>query len=382
MHEKFAENMEKNLLSRGYKKIADGLSIGAEASIGPDPNSCSESSTESDSSLNSGPGSNMSSNSGSAFAQNDGGILYIIVVVKFNEDMAARVNARLSVPRLEDSYKNIFIINIFTLSESDDPVPLIKYINASEGFSGQKTYKVNWGVRLTERGYDFYHSKNQPDKILILRSIIDDCAVTDGTANGGAKPEEHTRAAAKRSGGAFTYAIIILCGLILALMEMNGGSGRTYNLLRFGAVFRPLVMENREYYRLFSAMFIHIGLAHYLSNALGMFIIGLRAEKYFGSLKFGLIYILSGLFGNLLCLFTVEGVLAGASGAVFGAEGALLALILKTGRPADGFTPLFILIFVTAGLCFSALFPNVANYAHAGGLVCGFALGWAMCPKD
>jgi len=51
-------------------------------------------------------------------------------------------------------------------------------------------------------------------------------------------------------------------------------------------------------------------------------------------------------------------------------------------KPVEGFTKLFMLVFVTAGICFSALMPNVANAAHIGGLITGFSIGWALCPDD
>jgi len=346
MREAFAVHFEKNLISRGYAP--------AEGRFGP----------------------------ARSFYLNDGGILYIVTIIPGETtnfaDAAPAVRALDA--RFEATFKNIFYINIFLLNEEADTGPFFDFLNDSEAFSGQKSYVVNWGVQLTKNGHNFFHSKNQPDKVSNLRGLIEDSA--DAAADGRAVSESAETVRTAGRVPVLTYILIVVCGLYLAAIEMNGGSGNIQNLLRFGALYRPLVVEDREFFRLFTAMFLHIGPAHYLSNALGLYIIGTRTEKYFGALKFIFIYFLSGVFGNLLCLLLSDGVLAGASGAVFGAEGALLAFILKTGKPEDGFPPLFILIFVTAGLCFSALFPNVANYAHAGGLFCGFLLGWALCPRE
>jgi len=318
-----------------------------------------------------------------AFFINDGGILYAVRLIPVNEETGSPgIPAKLG-PARADAFKNVFIVNIFVSGQASGGFPetLLDHINSSSEYDGQKIYEINWGVSLKPTGgsYDFYHSKNQPDKVLYLRAVIDECArLCDTPGPRAVKTNEPRFTPLKKiSNPVLTYAIMVICGAYLAVMELNGGSTDSATLIRFGALFKPAVL-NGEYHRLFTAMFLHIGAMHLVSNALGMYIIATRVEKYFGTLKFLLIYFVSGLFGNFLCLMLSEGILAGASGAVFGAEGALLALVLKTGKPADGFTPLFILIFATAGLCFSALFPNVANLAHAGGLLCGFLMGWAL----
>jgi len=333
MTENFTENLSNNLRAYGFREMGDM------------------------------PG-------GPVFVQNDGGILYVVRVAEYVDGPFIN-SAALPCTRDTEQFKNVFVISIYLLKNGAEPF-MLQAENAEE-YDGQRGYYVFWGVELTDGGYNFYHFKKQPDKILNLRELIERSA----SAPDAVKPESPLIPVAVP---VITYAVMIVCGLYLAVIEMNGGSGDIRTLLRFGALYRPLVTEGGEYYRVFTAMFIHVGLTHFISNALGMYIVGTRVEKYLGGPKYLIIYVCSGLFGNLLCLALTNGVLAGASGAVFGTQGALLALILKTGKPVDGFTKLFVLLFATAGLCFSALFPNVANYAHFGGFFFGFGLGWAFAP--
>lgn len=148
-----------------------------------------------------------------------------------------------------------------------------------------------------------------------------------------------------------------------------------YNIGTFGVMD---LIENREWYRFFTCMFLHADIQHLISNMLILYYIGNVVERHIGHISYIIIYFLSGLAGNVLSagyeLFTGSYISSlGASGAVFGIEGAMLMLaILNKGRITE----------ITAGrLAFAISFSlycgftssYVNNMAHIGGVLMGFA---------
>ena len=121
-----------------------------------------------------------------------------------------------------------------------------------------------------------------------------------------------------------TYIIMAICIILFILMELSGGSTNSQTLLKYGANLDVLV-KNGEYYRLFTCIFLHIGIMHLLCNMYSLYIIGREVENLFGKIKYIIIFILSGIFGSIMSLaFTHNTISAGASGAIFGLLGALL----------------------------------------------------------
>ncbi len=121
-----------------------------------------------------------------------------------------------------------------------------------------------------------------------------------------------------------TYIIMAICIILFILMELSGGSTNSQTLLKYGANLDVLV-KNGEYYRLFTCIFLHIGIMHLLCNLYSLYVIGREVENLFGKIKYIIIFILSGIFGSIMSLaFTHNTISAGASGAIFGLLGALL----------------------------------------------------------
>ena len=182
-----------------------------------------------------------------------------------------------------------------------------------------------------------------------------------------------------------TWALLAVNILVWMAMEIAGGSEDTQVLLDFGAMFGPLI-ANGEYWRLFTAMFLHIGLMHLLLfNGLGLLIFGQVVERIYGHVQFVIIYVLAGLAGSVASyLLNSIAVGAGASGAIFGVLGALAAFFVarrnvlgeKGRQNLSG-----ILIIAAISLFFGFATAGIDNWAHMGGFVAGFALGLAFAPK-
>lgn len=174
-----------------------------------------------------------------------------------------------------------------------------------------------------------------------------------------------------------TILLILINTLIFLAVEFTGGSQNSQHMLECGAAYAPLILDDGEWYRIFTCMFLHFGAPHLINNMLVLFVLGQRLEPVTGKLKFLLIYITGGLGGNLISLFfdmrTGDYALsAGASGAVFAVMGGMLYVIIRhRGRVAD-LTMKQMLIMAAFSLYFGFASEGVDNAAHAGGLLCGF----------
>lgn len=148
------------------------------------------------------------------------------------------------------------------------------------------------------------------------------------------------------------------------------------------------LIEDGEWYRIFTSMFLHADIEHLVSNMLVLYYIGNVIEKQVGHISYMLIYFLSGFIGNVFSAgyemitgFYVSSV--GASGAIFGVEGALLMLaLLHKGKLTDVTTGRIVFSIAFSLYCgFTSSYVN--NAAHVGGVIMGFlAAGiiWLLMP--
>jgi len=134
------------------------------------------------------------------------------------------------------------------------------------------------------------------------------------------------------------------------------------------------VLYGGAYWQLFTAMFVHVSIVHIAGNLLFLLIFGLRAEEMFDIKEYLLIYLLSGLAGNVLTLlFGPDMISAGASGAIFGMFGAV-TIYVKRAVGQSIMTALMYAFFLLV-LSFGA---EVNVLAHLGGLVVGLLAGYAF----
>jgi rhomboid protease GluP len=182
-----------------------------------------------------------------------------------------------------------------------------------------------------------------------------------------------------------TWGLLGIIAVVFLLEELAGGSTNIGVLKSMGAKVTPLIAEG-EYWRLFTAMFLHIGPMHVLFNGYALVVLGTELERLLGWGRFLTIYLFSGLVGNLAsyAFGSSFGVAAGASGAIFGLIGALGAFFFRYrerlgawGRARLG----NILFLVVINLAIGAAYRIIDNWAHLGGLLCGVGLGWALAPR-
>ncbi len=175
-----------------------------------------------------------------------------------------------------------------------------------------------------------------------------------------------------------TKSIIAVSVLVLIGLFITGDPTGGAELLRFGAL--PPVVPRDEWWRLFTAMFVHIGGLHLLFNAWGLIIFGAALEERYGRGRFLALYLAAGLLGNAFSLaFTEGGIRAGASGGVFGVLGAWLAFFLRhRSVPSLRGQLRSVLFLVAINLFFGTAVRGVDNFAHLGGLMGGFVAGAAL----
>jgi rhomboid protease GluP len=179
-----------------------------------------------------------------------------------------------------------------------------------------------------------------------------------------------------------TPSIIALNILVFMAMVVLGVpviSPTAEQLFAWGADFGPATV-NLEWWRLFTSMFIHIGLIHLAINMWVLWDLGQLGEEMFGNWLFFVVYVLSGLGGSIASVcWNPTIVSAGASGAIFGIAGGLGAYSLLGGRldierlglkeklKSVGF-------FIAYNLYYGFTQSGIDNAGHLGGLVTGFVV--------
>lgn len=179
-------------------------------------------------------------------------------------------------------------------------------------------------------------------------------------------------------GASVTQAVIAVNVVVLLLMYATGKPTDSGTLVRFGALISPL--PKHEWWRMITAMFVHIGILHLVFNVWALMLFGPALEQRYGRARFTVVYLVSGIEGSAFSLaFTHAPLAAGASGAVFGILGAWLAFFVRHRNvPALRGQLRSVLFLIGINLFFGAATRGVDNFAHLGGLLAGFAAGAAL----
>lgn len=179
-----------------------------------------------------------------------------------------------------------------------------------------------------------------------------------------------------------TSTLLILTSLVFALLFLFYGFqySSTDALYRFGAVHGYTIQVFPiQFWRVFTAIFIHIGLEHFVVNMLTLYFLGRQIEDIFGSWKFLLLYLMSGVMGNLfVVLFSPNSVTVGASTSLFGLFASVVVLRYVTRNYYLQQLGQSYISLLAINLIMSFL-PGVSLSGHLGGLV-GGALGAVILP--
>jgi rhomboid protease GluP len=182
-----------------------------------------------------------------------------------------------------------------------------------------------------------------------------------------------------------TYAVIVV-NILVYLMQAKGGVGILFPdpdvLINYGANYGPATLSG-EWWRLFTASFVHLGIVNLVFSTIALYKVGRLVEQLYGPVHFALLYVVAGVAGMMAStLWHIEAIGGGASGAIFGVFGGLLAYMVNG---ANGVPRTImeehrhsILVFVGYSLWRGFRRAGVDNAMHIGGLVAGLVMGYLL----
>lgn len=174
--------------------------------------------------------------------------------------------------------------------------------------------------------------------------------------------------------------LLLTTGVFLSMLLVRGFNYESVQTVYdFGGVLgAEIQVDPSQSWRLLAAMFVHIGLQHFVLNMVTLYFIGRIAEDLFGSKAFLALYILSGLMGNLfVMIFSPEVVAAGASTALFGIFGAIASLRFIARSPYIQYLSQSYTSLILINILFSFM-PGISLAGHLGGLVGGGILAFVF----
>ncbi len=168
----------------------------------------------------------------------------------------------------------------------------------------------------------------------------------------------------------FMYAVmLIICKIQNWPQEIT--------LIVMGAKYNPLI-DAGQVWRLFTCMFLHMGVMHLLCNCYAIFLYGQYVERLYGRIRFLIIYTVSGLGGSVLSYLLSPNAAVGASGAIFGLIGCMFHF--RDKHPST-FKKLFgpsLLIVLVLNLVLGFTQSSVDNFGHIGGFLWGYVTAYAV----
>ena len=167
--------------------------------------------------------------------------------------------------------------------------------------------------------------------------------------------------------------IAIAIGYVLQVVTAD-------QVTELGANYGPAIRDG-QYWRLVTSMFLHGGLLHLALNGWALFQLGSLLELLMGSPRMLLIYFVSGVAGSLASATFTQAPSVGASGAIFGLLGALIAFLLRRrgALTPQGKSILMQLVgWAAINVFFGFSTPGIDNSAHLGGGAAGLLLGFVL----
>lgn len=177
-----------------------------------------------------------------------------------------------------------------------------------------------------------------------------------------------------------TYVLIAINLIVYAATAYLSGSISDSDievLIFLGAKVNDLINRG-EYYRLITCMFLHGGIMHVGLNMYALNSLGPLVETVYGKGKYVFIYFLSGIVSSVFSYILSNDISVGASGAIFGLLGAALIFAIRMKNSVGKNFIFNILSVIAVNLFIGFSIPNVDNFGHLGGLLCGIAVSYFL----
>lgn len=176
-----------------------------------------------------------------------------------------------------------------------------------------------------------------------------------------------------------TVVLVFINVIVFFVLEAIGQTESAAFMMEHGAVYPPYIAEGGEYWRLFTATFMHFGFGHLLHNMVMLCAAGQILEKALGKAKFLILYLAAGIGGCTLSYWQMlqsgeYAVAAGASGSIFGIIGALAWIVIVHKGKYETLTGKGMIGMIVLCLYYGISTGNVDNWGHIGGLIMGFVI--------
>lgn len=171
-----------------------------------------------------------------------------------------------------------------------------------------------------------------------------------------------------------TYGLIVINVMVYLFLALYGGE-YFYSLCDN----RDAVLSG-QVYRMISSMFVHADIVHLLFNMYALYILGPQVERYYGKLKFTLIYFISGLMGSVFSLVFMSSntYSMGASGAIFGLLGSIAYFTYYYRATLQGLLRSQIVPVILLNLSLGLFISGIDMMGHVGGLIGGILISMAI----
>ncbi len=328
-----------------------------------------------------------------SFLKPVGDVLYTVTLVNCNmlsmeQFLLKSKKAEKNILKTYKHFNKFVSVNILVNNNCEEIKNFVE--NNSPSFDDD-FYNVYWSV-CYDTTLSLYVPKNQPSNILKLKDIVLECTKKTKPIKKNLLELTLTEMLDNPLPPKFkfirlSYILGLIFVFIYIALYFYDTTLNTTSFLHFGALSYVRVFSYNEYYRIVTSIFLHFTLSHLIFNTVSLIIFGTRIEAYFGKIHFFLVFILSGIVGNVVTLLltffsfndSYTTIYAGASGGIYG----LLGMCLVTSKffdksllGIDFSTFLFLTIF-NFGISFTL--PNIGITAHTFGFLTGVLLGYFLC---
>jgi membrane associated rhomboid family serine protease len=212
-------------------------------------------------------------------------------------------------------------------------------------------------------------------------------------SRGGARDEIKSENAAPDRHGRLRHAPVVVIFILLNVAAFcielwRGALTNPATLHRLGSLDFFAVINKGEFWRLFTALFLHYNLLHLVFNLFALYVLGPSLERTIGAVRFAACYLIAGIgsTGGVVLLTLLKIVrpaeLVGASGCIMGIVGAWAGFLLRHRHIWQARQRLLnILLIIAIQVLFDISTPQVSTSAHLCGLVTGFLIGLVVAPK-
>ena len=298
-----------------------------------------------------------------------GNNIYIILPLKDSinnyENIFSSFEENLSNNSNLEYINNIFLLEII-LSENITEES-VKYITYDSNFEN-KIIKSKWLIDLNEN--KIIVKGKQANSFLNVNKIIKNSFSNEFNNN---IYENLTT----KNNDSNIYLTLSLIAILFVIHFYSLLKNEHTSLINFFST-TPTMFKDKEYYRVFTAAFLHADISHIASNCLSLYIFGSRIEKYIGKLNFIFIYTIGIIASSIASYFFSNSYSIGASGAIFALEGAILYYSLKLNKKLDGLDSFIFITLAIVGISMGFTRSNIDNSAHIGGFISGIICSYII----